>query len=94
MKLSREEVEHVAMLARLALSGEEINKFGSQLSSILEYAEKINSIDTEGVDPTYHVLPIKNVWRDDEQHPSLVQEDTLGNAPQRDGNYFRVPRIL
>ncbi len=94
MKLSRKEVEHVAMLARLSLRDDEIEEVGAQLSSILEFVEKINRIDTEGVEPTYHVLPIKNVWRQDEQRPPLVQEDTFSNAPQREGSYFRVPRIL
>lgn len=94
MKLTKKEVEHVAMLARLSLSEEEIDSFRAQLSSILDYAEKINSIDTNDVEPTYHVLPLTNVWREDEQHTPLSQEDVFGNAPQRDGNYFRVPRIL
>jgi aspartyl-tRNA(Asn)/glutamyl-tRNA(Gln) amidotransferase subunit C len=94
VKLSRKEVEHVAMLARLALTGEEIDRFGAQLGSILAYAKKINSINTDGVEPTYHVLPIKNVWRKDERRPPLAQDDILGNAPRREGNYFRVPRIL
>lgn len=94
MKLSREEVEHVALLARLALNEEEKERFRIQLSSILEYAESINQLDTENVEPTYHVLPIQNVLRPDETRPTLSREDVFRNAPEREGNYFRVPRIL
>jgi aspartyl-tRNA(Asn)/glutamyl-tRNA(Gln) amidotransferase subunit C len=94
VKLSMEEVEHVAMLARLALSDEEKERFRAQLSSILEYAERINRLDTSGVEPTYHVLPLQNVWRQDRRGATLERDEVLQNAPDRDGSFFRVPRIL
>ncbi|MGB9792150.1 MAG: Asp-tRNA(Asn)/Glu-tRNA(Gln) amidotransferase subunit GatC [Thermacetogeniaceae bacterium] len=94
MKLTREEVEHVALLARLALSEEEKEQFRVQLSSVLEYAEIINRLDTEKVPPTYHILPIQNVERPDEVHETLSLEETFQNAPQREGNFFKVPRII
>jgi len=94
VKLSKKEVEHVALLARLALSEEEKERFRAQLSSVLEYADIINRLDTEKVAPTYHVLPIQNVERPDKKHETLPLEETLQNAPQQDGNYFKVPRII
>ncbi len=94
MKLSREEVEHVAILARLALSEEEKEQFRAQLSSVLEYAEMINRLDTAHVEPTYHVLPLQNVSRPDETRESLPREEVLGNAPEREAGYFKVPRII
>ncbi len=94
MKLSREEVEHVAMLARLALNDREKEEFRAQLSSILEYAEMISCLDTAHVEPTYHVLPLQNVSRPDEAREFLTWQEVLGNAPDRAGGYFKVPRIL
>jgi len=94
MKLSREEVEHVALLARLDLKEEEKERFRAQLSSILEYAEMLNRLDTNNVDPTYHVLPLQNVSRPDEARESLLREEVLRNAPERVAGYFKVPRIL
>jgi aspartyl-tRNA(Asn)/glutamyl-tRNA(Gln) amidotransferase subunit C len=94
MKLSKEEVEHVALLARLALNDSEKEQFRAQLSSILEYEKIINRLDTEKVNPTYHVLPLLNISRPDQAHQPLDQDDILGNAPQKDGNYFMVPRII
>ncbi len=94
MKLSREQVEHVSLLARLALSEEEKEKFRSQLSAILEYAEIINRVDTSEVAPTYHVLPLRNVTRPDEVGTTLDLEDVFKNAPDREGSYFKVPRII
>ncbi|MDH7576996.1 MAG: Asp-tRNA(Asn)/Glu-tRNA(Gln) amidotransferase subunit GatC [Bacillota bacterium] len=94
MKLSREEVEHVALLARLDLKEEEKERFRAQLSSILEYAEMLNRLDTNNVDPTYHVLPLQNVSRPDKARESLLREEVLRNAPERVAGYFKVPRIL
>jgi len=94
VKLSMKEVEHVALLARLALSEEEKERFRAQLSSILEYADRINQLDTTAVEPTYHVLPLQNVSRPDQRGTTLTQEEVLQNAPDRDGSYFKVPRIL
>lgn len=92
--IARDEVEHVAWLARLELSEEEKDKFSQQLGRILEHAERIKSVDTSGVEPTSHVLPLKNVMRADEVSPGLTQEEALSNAPRREGGYFVVPRIV
>ena len=94
VKLSAKEVEHVALLGRLALSEEEKERFRAQLSSILEYADRINQLDTGKVEPTYHVLPLQNVSRPDRRGKTLTQAEVLQNAPDQDGGYFRVPRIL
>lgn len=94
MKLSREEVQDVAMLARIALTGKEVDEFSAQLSAILDYVGKIDGLDTEGVEPTFYIHPIQNVWRPDEQHRPLAAEETFANTVECDGNYFRVPRIL
>ncbi len=94
MKLSKKEVEHVAMLARLALSEEEKERFRAQLSSILDYAERIDRLDTTKVNPTYHVLPLQNVSRSDQRGTTLSHDEVFQNAPDQDGSYFKVPRIL
>jgi len=94
MRITKEEVEHVANLARLALSEDEKEALAAQLNKILEYADKLKELNTEGVNPTAHPLPVKNVFREDEVRPSLPVEDVLSNAPQREGDYFKVPRIV
>ncbi len=94
MKISKEDVEHVAKLARLRLTEEEKGKFGKQLNQILEYVEKLNELNIDGVEPTSHVVPLKNVLREDEVKPSLSEEDALSNAPDKKGNFFKVPRII
>lgn len=94
LRITKEEVEYVAQLARLELSEGEKGELAVQLSRILEYAEKINRLDTEGVEPTAHAVPMKNVFREDEVHESLSTDDVLANAPEREGDYFKVPRIL
>ena len=94
LMIDRREVEHVAWLARLELTGEEKEKFSRQLGRILEHAERIKSVDTTGVEPTSHVLPLKNVMRADVVRPGLTQEEALSNAPRREGGYFVVPRII
>jgi aspartyl-tRNA(Asn)/glutamyl-tRNA(Gln) amidotransferase subunit C len=94
MKITMKEVEHVARLARLELTDEEKERMRAQLDSILTYIDKLNELDTSAVEPTSHVLPMMNVFRDDEVRPSLSQEETLANAPDRQELFFRVPRIL
>jgi aspartyl-tRNA(Asn)/glutamyl-tRNA(Gln) amidotransferase subunit C len=94
MKITMKEVEHVARLARLELTDEEKERMRAQLDSILTYIDKLNELDTSAVEPTSHVLPMMNVFRDDEVRPSLSQEETLANAPDRQDLFFRVPRIL
>ncbi|MCX7793225.1 MAG: Asp-tRNA(Asn)/Glu-tRNA(Gln) amidotransferase subunit GatC [Thermodesulfovibrionales bacterium] len=94
MKISLEEVSHIAHLARLSLSEEEKERFSLQLSNILTYMEKLNELDTSKIEPTSHVIPLKNVFRDDRVESSLLSEDALRNAPDRVDNFFRVPRII
>lgn len=94
MRISKENIEHIASLARLSLTEEEKDLFGSQLSSILNYMEKLNGLDTTDVEPTSHVLPLSNVMRDDVPQPSIPREDTLLNAPDHTDKFFRVPKII
>lgn len=94
MKITREEVEHVARLARLGLSGEEKERMRAELDAILTYVEKLNQLETSQVEPTSHVIPMTNVFRGDEVRPSLPQGESLANAPDRQEAFFRVPRIL
>ncbi len=94
MKILKEEVEHVARLARLALSEEEKRLFSQQLSSILTYIEKLKELETTQVEPTTHVVPLQNVFREDEVKPSLPREAALRNAPERTEGFFRVPKII
>ena len=93
-KLSLTQVEHVAELARLALTDEEKELFREQLSSILAYAERLQQLDTRDIPPTATVLPLQNVLREDEVRPSLSREDALANAPQVEEGHFRVPAVL
>lgn len=88
------DVEHIALLARLSLTEEERERFGSQLSSILSYVGKLNEIDTSGIEPASHALEMKNIMREDELRSSLPVEDALMNAPDRAGNFYRVPKII
>ena len=94
MPVSREDVEYVARLARIELTEDEKRILTSQLSSILDHIEKLNELDIEGVEPTFHVLDVTNIFREDEVRPSLPTEETLKNAPARDGDFFKVPKIL
>lgn len=91
MSLSREEVLHVAQLARLSLADEEIERFREQLSAILEAVGTVAELDLDGIEPTSHPLDVVNVWAADEPRPSLPVDEALANAPERDGDYFRVP---
>jgi aspartyl-tRNA(Asn)/glutamyl-tRNA(Gln) amidotransferase subunit C len=93
-KLTEQQVRHVAKLARLNCSDEEITKFTSQLSAILEYVAQLEELDTTNVEPLAHCLPVHNVLRDDCIKPSLSNDDALKNAPQRDGEFFAVPKVL
>jgi len=93
-KISKEEVKHVAHLARLQFSEEEIEKFTKQLDAIIQYAEQLNELDTTGVRPTSHVLDMKNVMREDVPEPGMPREEILKNAPDHQDGLFRVPSIL
>ena len=91
MEISREEVLHVAKLARLALSEDEIERFRGQLSAILEAVGKVSELDLAGVPPTSHPLDLVNVLADDEPRPSLPRDVALMNAPSAEDGAFRVP---
>jgi aspartyl-tRNA(Asn)/glutamyl-tRNA(Gln) amidotransferase subunit C len=92
--IAREDVEHVAELARLDLTPAEKEQFIAQLNSILTYIEKLNELDTRDVEPTSHVLPMSNVFRDDEVRPSMDRAEVLRNAPEESHFFFKVPRII
>jgi aspartyl-tRNA(Asn)/glutamyl-tRNA(Gln) amidotransferase subunit C len=89
--ITREEVLHVARLARLDLTEEETDRFRDQLSVILEAVSKVSELHLEGVPPTAHPLELANAWAEDEPHECLPLDDVFANAPDRDGNLFRVP---
>jgi aspartyl-tRNA(Asn)/glutamyl-tRNA(Gln) amidotransferase subunit C len=93
-RITLADVEHVARLARLDLAPEERERMRSQLDAILGYVEQLRRVDTAGVEPTAHVLPLANVLRDDEVRPSYPAEAMLANAPELQDGQFRVPRIL
>jgi aspartyl-tRNA(Asn)/glutamyl-tRNA(Gln) amidotransferase subunit C len=92
--ISEKDVEHVAMLARLKLTPDEKRVFSGQLSHILEYIDKLNELDTAGVEPLSHPLDLTNVFRDDEAKPSLARDEALANAPQQRDGFFIVPPVL
>jgi aspartyl-tRNA(Asn)/glutamyl-tRNA(Gln) amidotransferase subunit C len=92
--ISRTDVEHVARLARLQLSDAEHELMREQLSAILEYIDKLRALDTEGVEPTSHAVPLVNVMREDETRACLPPAEMLANAPDRVDDFFRVPRII
>ncbi len=93
-KISVEEVEHVARLARLELSSADKERMRRELDSILSYIDKLRALDTEGVEPTSHAVPMTNVMREDAPRSSFLQSDMLANAPDRSGEFFRVPKII
>jgi len=92
--ISREDVEHVARLARLALTAEELERMRTQLNAILVHIDALKAVDTDGIEPTSYAVPLVNVMRDDEPQPPFPAEAMLGNAPDRSGEFFRVPRII
>jgi aspartyl-tRNA(Asn)/glutamyl-tRNA(Gln) amidotransferase subunit C len=87
-------VEHLANLARIDLTDKEIKKFTKQVSSILDFFSELSELDTEDVKPTYHVLEINNVFRDDVAKDSLPREEILANAPEKEKGYFKAPKII
>jgi aspartyl-tRNA(Asn)/glutamyl-tRNA(Gln) amidotransferase subunit C len=93
-RISRGDVEHVAMLARLALTDEEVEQLTGELGAIVDYAAEVSSLDTADVPPTAHPLPLVNVFRPDEPRPGLDRDEVLGEAPAAEDGQFRVPRIL
>jgi len=93
-RISKEEVKHVAHLARLAITEEEAEKFTQQLDAIISFAEQLNEIDTTNIVPTSHVLEMKNVMREDQAAKGLPVEEVVKNAPDHKDGYIRVPSIL
>ncbi|HEX5028332.1 MAG TPA: Asp-tRNA(Asn)/Glu-tRNA(Gln) amidotransferase subunit GatC [Gaiellaceae bacterium] len=91
MAISRDEVLHVARLARLALTDEEIERLTGELGAILDAVGVVAELDLADVPPTSHPLDLVNVWAEDEPRPSLLLDDVFANAPDRDGDHFRVP---
>ena len=94
MKITDEEVRHVAKLSRLELSEEELKTLGGQLSQVLTYIEKLNELDTSGVEPMSHAVGVVNVFREDREGKSLGVEDALGDAPEKEEGFFKVPKVL
>jgi aspartyl-tRNA(Asn)/glutamyl-tRNA(Gln) amidotransferase subunit C len=92
--IDRKDVEHVARLARLALTEAELERMRGQLAAILQYIEKLKAVDVTGVEPTSHAVPLVNVMREDDVVPPFEREAMMGNAPERSGEFFRVPRII
>jgi len=87
-------VRHMAHLARLKLTEQEVAVFRRQLSDILRYVAKLNELDVSGVEPTAHPLPVRNVFRSDQPHEPYTPERALANAPQREGSFFKVPKVI
>jgi aspartyl-tRNA(Asn)/glutamyl-tRNA(Gln) amidotransferase subunit C len=94
MKITKKEVEHVAHLARLNLQDEELFEMTEQLDSLLSYVAKLDKLDTENIHPTTHAFSMENAFREDDVKESLSQKRALENAPQQNGEYFIVPRII
>ena len=94
MKITRQEVAHIAHLARLEFSGQELESFTGQLNDILGYFDKLTEVDTASVEPTSHAVKIVNVFREDQAVPSVPREAGLANAPEQEKGLFRVPKII
>ena len=92
--ITREDVEHISWLASIKISDEEKEKFVDQFNSILDYFHQLDEVDTEGIEPTYRVVDLANVFRDDVACKSLNQEEALKNAPKTENGYFKSPRIV
>jgi len=94
MKITRAEVEHVSRLARLALSEGELDALTGEMDAILDYVEQLNSLETEGIVPTAHAVPMENAFRSDEVKPGFTPEEALSNAPDAAESAFRVHRVI
>ena len=94
MRITRKEVEHVATLAHLKLDEAEIATFTGQMDAILSYVDKLSELDTEGIIPTSHAVPMENAFRPDEISPSLGTAKALANAPERADGFFKVPKVI
>jgi len=94
MAIRKNDVRHIAKLARLKLKDGEIDYFSSQLSNIIDYIDQLKGVDTSNIEPTSHAISIQNVFRKDIVKPSLKTKDVLKNAPSKEGDLFKVPRII
>jgi len=94
MKITRDQVEHIAHLSRLEFSEKEIEAFTRQMDNILTYFDKLTEVDTTSVEPTSHAIRVTNVFREDEIKKSIALDLTLKNAPEQEGSCFRVPKII
>lgn len=95
--ITRKDLTHIGWLARLELSEKDVEKYTPKLNSVLDYFSELDDVDTEGVEPTYHVLPLGNVFREDEvsdQRGSLTQDEALSNAPKKQDGFFKAPRMM
>ena len=93
-KIDETVIRHVALLARVELTDEQVVTFGQQLADIVAYMDKLQELDTDGVEPMAHALELQNVFGADELGESLAPEDALANAPDRDGDFYRVPKVI
>ena len=94
MEITQKDVEYIAELARLELTGQEKSLYAGQLKNILSWMEELNSADTSGIEPTAHILGLENVLREDKPEPFPDREAILKNAPQREGDYVKVPKVI
>lgn len=94
MSINKDTVKYVAKLARMQLDDAKIDDFTGQLDKILTYIEKLNKLNTDNIDPTSHVLGLENVFREDENIPSLENDLALSNAPEKENGHFKVPKII
>ena len=94
MKITKEEVEHVANLARLELEDDAIERFAGQIGDILAYVDKLEKVDTKGVAPTSHAISLTNAFREDEVIEHLARDRSLANAPEKDDDSFIVPKVI
>jgi aspartyl-tRNA(Asn)/glutamyl-tRNA(Gln) amidotransferase subunit C len=93
-KITKQDVEYVAALAQLSPDAGTKERLVKEMGEILAYMDKLNELDTDGIEPTMHAIPMTNVFREDAAAPALEREEALANAPKSDGEYFLVPRIL
>ncbi len=94
MSVSKEDVKHIAVLSRLTVPENELDKFTEQFNQILDYADKMQKLDTTGIEPTASILPVSNVFREDVALPGVSHEDALKNAPAVHNDGFKVPRVI
>ena len=94
MKITKDEVMHVANLARLDMDEASIDKFAGQIGTILEYVDVLNRVDTQGVTPTSHAISLTNVFREDREKKTLERDKALANAPQKEDGNFVVPKVI